>query len=139
MLGSAAQDEFIARSITAIVVTVRADGSPASSMVSFARLDDRLFFTTTMDRAKARMLVRDPRAALTILSPHEPWSFVSVEGSVTIHHDNPAELRELILERADHPDYPWSRSEIEQMITGPGRAMFELIPTRVSGVVFPHP
>lgn len=139
MLGSAAQDEFITRSITAIVTTVRAEGSPASSMISFARLDDRLFFTTTMDRAKARMLARDPRAALTILCSDEPWSFVSVEGDVVIHRDNPAELRNLILDRCGHPKYPWSRTEVEQMITGPGRAMFELVPTRVSGVVFPRP
>jgi PPOX class probable F420-dependent enzyme len=139
MLGTSAQDGFITRSIAAIVTTTRADGSAASSMVSFARLEDRLFFTTTMDRAKAKMLVRDPRATLAILNPHEPWSFVSVEGDVTIHYDNPAELRELILQSTDHPDNPWSRAEIEQMITAPGRAMFELLPTRISGVVFPHP
>jgi len=36
----------------------------------------------------------------------------------------------LRLELADHPGYPWSRTDIEQMITGPDRAMFELIPTR---------
>ena len=108
-------------------------------MVSFARLGDRLFFTTTMDRAKAKMLVRDPRATLAILNSHEPWSFVSVEGDVTIHYDNPVELRELILQSTDHPDNPWSRTEVEQMITAPGRAMFELIPNRISGVVFPHP
>ena len=79
-------------------------------MVSFARLGDRLYFTTTMNRAKARMLQRDPHAALTVLNPHEPWSFVSVDGTVVIHRDNP---------------------------DGPGRAMFELVPSRVSGVVFP--
>ncbi|HAN36865.1 MAG TPA: hypothetical protein DCQ52_16010 [Acidimicrobiaceae bacterium] len=137
MLGSAEQDEFVSRSVIAIVTTVRQDGSPSSSMVSFARLGDRLYFTTTMNRAKARMLQRDPHAALTVLNPHEPWSFVSVDGTVVIHRDNPAALRALILDRVDHPDYRWSRSEVEQMIDGPGRAMFELVPSRVSGVVFP--
>ncbi len=138
MLGSAEQDQFVSRSIIAIVTTLRRDGSPSSSMVSFARRSDHLIFTTTMDRAKARMLTNDHRAAMTVLNPHEPWSFVTVEGTVTIHRDNPAELRRLILDGADHPDYPWSRTEVEEMISGLGRAMFELVPHRVSGVVMPR-
>lgn len=136
MLGSVEQDDFVSRSIIAIVATVRSDGSPSSSMVSFARRGDHLFFTTTIDRAKGKMLARDPGAGLTVLNPHEPWSFVSVDGDGMIHRDNPLELRELVLSSVDHPDYPWTRSDVESMISGPGRAMFELIPTRVSGVVF---
>ncbi len=137
MLGSIEQDEFVSRNVIAIATTVRRDGSPSSSTVSFARAGDHLYFTTTLHRAKGRMLLRDPRLALTVLDPHAPWSFVVVEGSVTIHRDNPANLRDLILDRCEHPDYPWSRSEVEQMIVGPGRAVFELVPTRVSGVVMP--
>jgi PPOX class probable F420-dependent enzyme len=137
MLGTNDHDEFITRSIIAIATTLRADGSPASSMISFVRLDDRLYFTTTMDRLKGRSLARDPRVTLTVLNPHEPWSFVSVEGLVRIHRDNPPELRSLVVALADHPDYPWSRSEVDAMVTAPGRAIFELNADRVSGVVFP--
>ena len=138
MLGSFDQDEFVTRSIIAIVTTLRRDGSPSSSMVSFARRGDHLFFTTTMERAKGKMLANDPRATITILNPHEPWSFVTVDGKVTIHRDNPPELQQLILDGADHPDYPWPRTDIEQMISAPGRAIFELVSNRVSGVVMPH-
>jgi PPOX class probable F420-dependent enzyme len=137
MLGSVEQDEFVTRSIIAVLSTVRRDGSSSSSMVSFARRGDQLFFTTTMQRAKARMLERDPRATITVINPHEPWSFISIDGLVTIHRDNPPELRQLILSRVDHPDYPWSRTEVDEMISGPGRAMFELTPSRVSGIVMP--
>ncbi len=38
-----------------------------------------------------------------------------------------------------HPDYPWSRTDVEQMMSGPGRAVFELVPNRVFGVMFPQP
>lgn len=138
MIGTAAQDAFISRSVIAILTTVRPDGSPSSSMVSFARRDDRLYFTTTVNRHKGRMLARDPRCTLTILNPSEPWSFVAVDGSVIIHEDNPADLRALVLELVERPDFPWSRADIEQMITGPGRAMYEFVPTRVSGVVMPN-
>jgi PPOX class probable F420-dependent enzyme len=139
MLGSFEQDEFVTRSIIAIVTTLRLDGSPSSSMVSFARRGDHLIFTTTMQRAKGKMLANDPRANMTVLNPHEPWSFVTVEGAVTIHRDNPVEFQQLILDGADHPDYPWTRTEVGEMITVPGRAMFELVPNRVSGVVMPRP
>lgn len=137
MLGSADQDDFITRSLIAVVTTVRADGSPSSSMVSFARRNDHLYFTTTLDRLKGRTLQHDPRLSLTVLNPHEPWSYMCVEGQVTIHRDNPTELRDLILALVDHPDYPWPRDEVEAMLTAPGRAMFELLPNRVTGVVFP--
>lgn len=92
-----------------------------------------------MDRAKGKMLANNPRANLTALNPHEPWSFVVVEGAVTIHRHNPVELQQLILDGADHPDYPWTRTEVGEMISAPGRAMFELVPNRVSGVVMPRP
>ena len=139
MLGTAEQDAFVSRSVIALVTTLRVDGSPMSSMVSFARRGDELFFTTTMDRAKGRTLARDPRTALTILNPAEPWSFVSVEGEVVIHRDNPLELRDLILDYCGrHPAYTWSRDEIATMIAAPGRAVFEVHPTRVSGAVFPR-
>lgn len=138
MIGTQDQDAFVSRSVIALVTVVRSSGCPSTSMVSFARAGDRLFFTTTLDRLKGRALARDPRCSLTILNPHEPWSFVSVDGAVVIHRDNPTELRALILDSAGHPDYPWTREEIEPLLVAPGRAMFELTPQRVTGVVLPR-
>ena len=137
MIGTEDHDAFVSRSVIGLVTTVRSDGTPSTSMVSFARRGNRLYFTTTLDRVKGRSLVRDPRCGITILNPHEPWSFVNVEGEVVIHRDNPIELRQLILDLVEHPDYPWSREEITPMLESVGRAMFELVPHRVSGVVLP--
>lgn len=136
MIGTPAQDALITRSVIALVTTLRADGSPTNSMVSFARRGDQLYFTTTLDRVKGRILAHDPRVGLVILNPHEPWSFVSVEGRVTIHRDNPEELRELILSLTEHVDFPWEGDAVNKMITGPGRAMFQVTVDRVSGAVF---
>ena len=79
MIGTSAQDVFISSSVIGLLTTIRNDGSPSSSMVSFARRSDRLFFSTTVDRLKGRMLSRDRRCGLTVLNPKEPWSFVVVE------------------------------------------------------------
>jgi PPOX class probable F420-dependent enzyme len=138
MIGAAEHDDFIARSVIAIVSTLRSDGSPSTSMVCFARHGDRLLFSTTMSKAKAKMLKRDGRAAMTILNADDPLSFVSVEGDVTIHEDNPIELREIFLKSTAHPSFPMGAAEVEMVIAQPGRAMFELVPTRVSGVVTPR-
>ena len=40
MIGSEAQDAFVGRSMIAIATTIRTDGSPSSSMVSFVRDGD---------------------------------------------------------------------------------------------------
>ena len=144
MIGTRDLDSFISRSQTAIATTIREDGSPSSSMISYARDGDRLYFSTTTDRVKGRTLARDPRVALCIINLDAPDSFVSVEGTVTIHRDNPKELRELLFRYWDKllPNYPkgmWAtegREQIEPMLTQAGRAIFEVTPTRVSGFIF---
>ena len=138
MIGTDDEDAFVSRCVIALVTTVRANGTPSTSMVSFVRRGDRLFFTTTLERHKGRSLARDPRCGLTVLDPYEPWSYVSVEGGIVIHRDNPPDLRQIFLDRVDHPDYPWSREEIEPMLVAPSRAIFELIPSRVTSVLLPR-
>jgi len=141
MLGKPEFDAFITRSFTAIVSTVRGSGTPASSMVSYARLDDAIYFSTTLDRLKGKSLVRDPRLALCVINDHEPNAYVTVEGSVIIHRDNPTALHERMYAYwqgfvDSHPAGPWSlfgRANLEKMWAAPGRAIFEVHATRVSG------
>lgn len=94
MIGTPEFDAFISDSTTAIATTVRKDGTPASSMIGYARDGDRLYFSTTTDRVKGRTLARDPRIVLCVINTNAPNSFVSLEGAVTVHLDNPAHLRE---------------------------------------------
>ena len=72
MIGSEDLDAFVSRSQTAIVTTMRKDGSPSSSMIGDARDGDRLLFSTTVDRVKGRTLARDRRAAICIINENEP-------------------------------------------------------------------
>lgn len=138
MIGTKWQDAFISRCIIAVVTTLRHNADPASSMVGFARNGDRLLFSTDLDKLKGKTLLRDPRLVACVLNPREPWSFVSVEGRVTIHLDNPIELRTAMLDAwVGHPDNIFDRADNERLMAGPSRAIFELVPDRVSGVVFP--
>ena len=143
MLGTADLDAFISSSITAIVTTLRRDGSPASSMIGYSREGDLLYFSTTADRLKGRTLERDRRVVLCIINPAHPDAYVSVEGTVTIHRDNPKELRERMYaywERLlpEHPNIAWAamgREQWEPLATEAGRAIYEVTCTRVSGMI----
>ncbi|MGE3598362.1 MAG: pyridoxamine 5'-phosphate oxidase family protein [Dehalococcoidia bacterium] len=143
MLGTDKLDAFISRSFTGIVAVVRTDGSPATSMVTYARLGDEIYFSTTLDRLKGRRMAADPRIALCVVNDLEPNSYASIEGLVIIHRDNPKHLHERMFtvwqafaERHPQSVWPqWGRAGLEKVWSQPERAIFELRPTRVSGIV----
>ncbi len=143
MIGSEEIDAFVSRSQTAIVTTVRTNGSPSSSMIGFARVGDRLLFSSTVDGVRGRTLARDPRAAMCVINENEPNAFAAVEGTVTIHTDNPTELHEQMFAYRDglvdhFPMGFWATAGHEavgKMWAEPGRAVYELTPTRVSGMI----
>jgi PPOX class probable F420-dependent enzyme len=147
MIGTSEQDAFISRSFAAIASTVRKDGTAATSMIFYGREGDRLLFSTVTTRLKGRTLARDPRITLTVLNNNEPNSFVSVEGTVVVHTDNAPERREQLYRYWDrvtslHAGSAWrkgGRESTEILFTQPGRAIYEVIPTRVSGELLDQP
>jgi PPOX class probable F420-dependent enzyme len=69
--------EWLSARHKAILITLRADGSPQSSNVSTA-FDGTVFrVSVTADRAKTRNLLRDPRATMHVLGP-DFWGYASV-------------------------------------------------------------
>lgn len=73
--------------------TVRPDGRPHVTPVWFVLDGDDLVFSTHRDSVKGRNLCRDPRAALCVDDQRPPYSFVLVEGRVSLAGDL-ADLRE---------------------------------------------
>jgi PPOX class probable F420-dependent enzyme len=69
--------EWLAAQHQAVLVTIRADGSPQSSNVGYAVLDGVVKVSVTDDRAKTRNLRRDPRAVLHVTGDSF-WEYVSV-------------------------------------------------------------
>ena len=82
---------------TAKLATVRADGRPHIAPIWFA-LDRStagpdapigdIVFNTAEGTVKGRNLARDPRVALCIDDDHPPFSFVVIEGAVTVTDDS---------------------------------------------------
>lgn len=76
---------MIAGTRQGVLATIAADGRPQMSNVLYVwDPDERIArISTTADRAKARNLRRDPRAALHVSGRHF-WQFAVADGAVTL-------------------------------------------------------
>jgi PPOX class probable F420-dependent enzyme len=135
MLGTADQDAFINSQKWAVVTTLRADGSPSNSVIFFARDGDRLFFSTTEDRLKAKTLRNDERIAVCVLDEGAPYRFVNVEGVATIE-DGDVVPGHIEINRVMRSDPGWQPPEgYAERLKRDGRVLVYVDATRVSGVV----
>jgi PPOX class probable F420-dependent enzyme len=75
-LTEAARDWLTGRT-RAVLITIRADGSPQSSNVLTAFDGTTFRVSVTADRAKTRNLARDPRAVVHVVGD-DFWSYASV-------------------------------------------------------------
>ena len=67
----------------AVLITLRKDGTPQSSNISFALADGVARVSVTADRAKTRNLQRDPRCTLHVLGSTF-WDYGSFPASATL-------------------------------------------------------
>ncbi len=72
---------------TGKLATVRANGRPHTAPIWFVIDGDDLVFMTMETSVKARNMRHDPRVALTVDDEEFPYSYVIVEGTVTMTHD----------------------------------------------------
>lgn len=133
MIGSPNQDAFISKSVLGILTTLRRDGSPASSMVTFARLGDELFVSTTRTRLKGKHLTRDPRLALTVINPDSSLNFVTIDGVADIEESDQGRYNRAIAEAVAAHGLPWTTETINAMTGAPGRFIVRIRPRRVYG------
>ena len=73
------------------LATIRPDGSPQSSVMWFAWDGERIRMTHTKTRQKFRNLAEEPRVALSIEDPGNPYRFLEVRGVVESVEDDDAE------------------------------------------------
>ncbi len=66
---------------------VAADGRPLVVPIWFVVENGQLVFNTGADSAKARALQRDPRIVLVVDDERPPYSFVQVQGTVSVGED----------------------------------------------------
>jgi PPOX class probable F420-dependent enzyme len=80
--------DLLERPTFAHLATVRPDGAPQSSVMWFEWDGSRLRFTHTKTRQKFANLAREPRVALSIADPDDPYRFLAVRGRVESSDDD---------------------------------------------------
>jgi PPOX class probable F420-dependent enzyme len=102
--------QFVARNTKAVLATIKRDGRPQLSNISYSLDDDGLIkISVTADRAKTRNILRDPRVSLAIQGAN--WGeYLVVEGTCEVRDRGEETLAELrhIYERITgkpHPDW----------------------------------
>ena len=123
----------------AVLITIRADGRPQSSDISYRLADGVFEISITDGRAKTANLRRDPRAVLH-LTEIAKWSYLSFDGTVELSPPAAAtddETADALVEyyRAvagqDHPDW----AEYRQAMVDEGRLIARFTPGSVVGQI----
>lgn len=130
---------WAAQRSNAVLITIRSDGRPQSSDISYW-VDGEVFqISVTADRAKTANMRRDPRVVLHITEPGS-WSYLSFDGT--------AELTEPAVDPADatvdalvayyenvagkpHPDW----DEYRAAMVSERRLLVRFSPTSVVGQI----
>jgi PPOX class probable F420-dependent enzyme len=73
---------LLARPVIATVATVAPDGSPQVTPVWIESDGDDLVINTAQGRVKERNLERDPRVAVSVIDPDDPYNVVVAVGKV---------------------------------------------------------
>ncbi|MEE6259126.1 PPOX class F420-dependent oxidoreductase [Plantactinospora sonchi] len=83
--------DLLTRPLFANLATLRPDGAPQSNVMWFDWDGERIRMTHTRTRQKFRNLQRDPRVALSITDPDDPYRFLEVRGVVEKVEDDDAQ------------------------------------------------
>jgi len=124
---------------TAVLITIRQDGRPQSSDISYTVTDTGFTISVTDDRAKTRNMRRDNRVVLHITDPAS-WSYVSFDGTVALSDvaTEPGDATNDALvayyeEVAGKPHDDWD--EYRAAMVEEGRLLINLTPEKAVGQI----
>ena len=110
------------------LATIRPDGSPQSSVMWFAWDGEHIKMTHTKNRQKFKNLNEDPRLALSILDPEDPYRFLEVRGVLeSIEDDDEVASFYKSLQERYGSVYPVHDADV--------RVVFRIRPTKYVAVV----
>jgi PPOX class probable F420-dependent enzyme len=109
--------DLLDRPLFAHLATVRPDGSPQSSVMWFAWDGSRVRMTHTRTRQKFASLEREPRVALSIADPDDPYRFLEIRGTVDGIDADPGAAFYRALQRRYGAEHPIADADVRVVIS----------------------
>ncbi len=111
------QTQFLENPFVGVATTLRADGSPHSTIVWVDIVDGIPSFNTALGRVKPNNLQRDPRASLLVVDPSDSYRWLSVDGPAAVATEGADDqIDKLARKYTEYEEYPW-RVEGQQRLT----------------------
>lgn len=99
------------------VATIGPDGEPQSSPVWVSTDGQHVQFSLTTNRQKYRNLQRDPRVALSLTDPDNPYEYLEVRGEAAIAPDpDNAFIDAMARKYTEHDSYPWHQPGDQRVV-----------------------
>ena len=99
------------------VATVRPDGALSNHPVCLLWDGEHVRFSTTRGRQKYRSLAADPRIALSVTHPDDPWHYLEIRGEATLEDDVDRAFIDAIARKyMDRDDYPFDGPGDERVV-----------------------
>jgi PPOX class probable F420-dependent enzyme len=91
--------------VFATLATILPDGRPHLTVVWVKRDGDHLLVSTTVDRQQGKNMMRDPRVALVITAPDNPYRYAEIRGNASLTPDPGRELPDELSRKYTGRDY----------------------------------
>ena len=110
------QQDFLKNPYVGVATTLRADGSPHSTVVWVDVDDNGVSFNTAYGRAKPNNLARDSRISLIVVDPADPYKWVSVSGKATLTDEGAdGQIDNLAQKYLGQASYPWRKADEQRV------------------------
>ena len=101
---------FLQQPFAGALTTLRADGSPHTTVVWVDVDDDGPSFNTAAGRAKPRHIERDPRVSLLVVDPEDQYKWLAISGRAEITTDGAdGQIDRLAKKYLGQDEYPWRK------------------------------
>lgn len=100
------------------IATIGPDGEPQNNPVWFGEQDGNILFSQTKTRQKYLNLQRDPRIAISIVDPANPYRYLEIRGVVERVDEDPdnAFINSMAKKYIDQDEYPWHQPGDERVV-----------------------
>ena len=112
------REDILTKRSFAHIATIGPNGEPHSSPVWIDWDGQYLKFSQTTSRQKVRNLKRDPRIAVSVHDPDQPYRYLEVRGKVARIEDDPdkAFINKMAKKYIDEDVYPWSQPGEQRVV-----------------------